>query len=152
MDLRTEYPRSPREQLAGMDILARAIDKAQAELDGTLGDYVYWDCPMNHMLFETLGVTAEQFLEAVRDARHAVSPAAHDFLADARESPENPGFLTDEQVVSAVATPDVDKSIASWIRSALKFDRRRIAEMNARVETKGPSNTEKRYFADELVC
>lgn len=151
MDLRTQYPRSPREQLDGMDILARAIDKAHAELEGTIGEYVYWDCPMNHMLFETLGVTAEQFLEAVREARHAASPAAHDFLVDARESPENPGFLTDEQILSAVATPDVDKNIVSWIGSALKFDRRRIAEMNTRVETRTPSITEKRYFADELA-
>jgi len=93
VDLRNQYPRSPREQLDGMDILARAIDKAQAELDGTLGEYLYWDCPMNHMLFETLGVTAEQFIEAVRVARRVASPAAHEFLADARESPRGSGVL-----------------------------------------------------------
>jgi len=151
VDLRTQYPRSPREQLDGMDILARAIDKAQAEIEGTIGEYIYWNCPMNNMLFETLGVTAERFLEAVREARHAASPAAHDFLVDARESPEDPGFLTDQQIISAVATPDVDKNIVSWIGRTLQFDRRGIAEMNARVETRAPSNTEKRYFEDELA-
>jgi len=59
--------------------------------------------------------------------------------------------LTDQQIISAVSATDMDERIVSWIRNTLKFDRRRIAEMNARVETKAPSDTEKRYFADELA-
>src|ERR1700677_1754597 len=39
MDLSVEYPRSPRERLAGLDLLARTIDLARAQLAGTLGDY-----------------------------------------------------------------------------------------------------------------
>lgn len=66
MDLTTNFPRSPREQLGGMTILPRAIDKARAELDGKLGSYIYFGCPINRRLFNTLGVTEREFLDAVR--------------------------------------------------------------------------------------
>jgi len=66
MDLTQTYPRSPRARLDGMDILARAIDKARAELDGKLGEYIYWNCGINRVLFTTLGVTEQQFLDAVK--------------------------------------------------------------------------------------
>jgi len=42
MDLTTTFPRGPRERIDGVDILARAIDKARAELDGKLGDYIFF--------------------------------------------------------------------------------------------------------------
>ncbi len=44
----------------------RAIDKARAYLAGTLGEYVYCACPVNHLLFDTMGTTEDDFLEAVR--------------------------------------------------------------------------------------
>ncbi len=65
MDLTKDFPRSPREQL-GMMILPRAIDKARAQLEGKLGQYVYFGCPINRMLFNTLGITEDEFLETVR--------------------------------------------------------------------------------------
>ncbi len=68
MDLTTDYPRSPREQLDGMMILPRAIDKARAQLAGKLGEYVYFGCRLNRMLFNTFGVTDDEFLDAVRTA------------------------------------------------------------------------------------
>lgn len=42
MDLTKDYPRSPREQLDGIMILPRAIDKARAQLEGKLGEYLYF--------------------------------------------------------------------------------------------------------------
>ncbi|MFN2449369.1 MAG: DUF5069 domain-containing protein [Candidatus Baltobacteraceae bacterium] len=69
MNLTKEYPRSPREQLDGISILARAVDKARAQLGGTLGSYVYYGCRFNLKLFNTLGVTEDEFLDAVRTAR-----------------------------------------------------------------------------------
>lgn len=66
MDLSKEYPRSPREQLDGLMLLPRAIDKARAQLAGTLGTYEYFGCPLNTRLFNTLGVTDDEFLDAVR--------------------------------------------------------------------------------------
>ena len=69
MDLTKQYPRSPRERLGGMSILPRAIDKARAQLAGTLGDYIYFDCVINRMLFNTFGVTEDEFLESVRQSQ-----------------------------------------------------------------------------------
>ncbi|HLI96925.1 MAG TPA: DUF5069 domain-containing protein [Candidatus Baltobacteraceae bacterium] len=66
MDLTREFPRGPREQLGGLMLLPRAIDKARAQLQGTLGEYIYYDCRFNRKLFNTLGVTDDEFLDAVR--------------------------------------------------------------------------------------
>ncbi len=136
-----------------MDILARAIDKAQAEIDGTLGDYVYWDCPMNQLLFDTLGLDAAQFLEAVRNARRCAEPAAQDFLKDARESPEDPSFLSDDQVTDAVKSPQIDEEILSWVARAHMPDQQRIVQMNERLKQMSPNTPEaKRAFAAELAA
>jgi Domain of unknown function (DUF5069) len=68
MDLTKEFPRSPREQLDGIMVLPRAIDKARAQLQGTLGEYEYFGCAFNRRLFNTLGVTDDEFLDTVRGA------------------------------------------------------------------------------------
>jgi len=68
MDLTKDYPRSPREQLDGMMLLPRAIDKARAQIEGKLGDYAYYGCRFNLKLFNTLGVTEDEFLDSVRTA------------------------------------------------------------------------------------
>ena len=68
MDLSKEYPRSPREQLDGVMLLPRAIDKARAQLEGKLGSYAYYGCRFNRRLFNTLGVTEDEFLDAVRSS------------------------------------------------------------------------------------
>jgi len=65
MDLTKHYPRSPRAELDGIKILPRAIDKARAQLAGTLGHYIYFLCGVNRVLFTTLHVTEQQFLDAV---------------------------------------------------------------------------------------
>ena len=64
MDLTKAFPRGPRERLAGVAMLPRTIDKARAQLSGTLGEYIF-DCPMDRQLFATLGVSAEDFLDLV---------------------------------------------------------------------------------------
>ena len=68
MDLTKEFPRSPRAELGSIKILPRAIDKARAQLRGSLGEYVYYGCRFNRKLFDTLGVTDDEFLDAVRTA------------------------------------------------------------------------------------
>jgi Domain of unknown function (DUF5069) len=50
--------------MAGVAMLARTIDKARAQLAGTLGEYIY-DCPMDRRLFATIGVSGGDFLAAV---------------------------------------------------------------------------------------
>jgi len=68
VDLTQHAPRSPFEELDGMMLAPRAIDKARAHLSNTLGEYAYCSCPVNRMLFDALSVTEDDFLEAVRTA------------------------------------------------------------------------------------
>lgn len=70
MDLRTRFPRSPKERIGGYAHVARIIDKARAHNAGTLGEYIY-NCPMDQSWFQLTGVTADAFAEAVttRDDR-----------------------------------------------------------------------------------
>jgi hypothetical protein len=56
-DLTKEAPRSPRVRLGGYALLARAIDKGRATLNGTNGGYHY-DCPLDNYLFGFKGVAA----------------------------------------------------------------------------------------------
>jgi len=67
-DLTKEPPRSPRVRIRDYAILARAIDKARAELAGTAGEYHY-DCPLDRTLFVFKGITGEEFKAQVKHGR-----------------------------------------------------------------------------------
>ena len=66
-DLRQHPPRSARIQLGGLFFLARTIDKTRAKFQGTLGPYKVTP-GISGYLFAELGITEEQFDEAVRGA------------------------------------------------------------------------------------
>ena len=68
-DLREHPPRGPRVMLGGLYFLARTIDKTRAKLQGTLGEYKIGP-GISIYLFEWLGITEEQFTEAVRAAEN----------------------------------------------------------------------------------
>jgi len=59
-DLTREFPRSPRETLAGYVIAARAVDKCRAVLAGTAGEY-HSGCPVDAMFLDYAGIAYEQF-------------------------------------------------------------------------------------------
>lgn len=59
-DLTKEYPRSPREMLAGYVLAARMLDKCRAELAGTAGEY-HFNCPLDNQFLGFAGIDAEQF-------------------------------------------------------------------------------------------
>jgi hypothetical protein len=59
-DLTKEYPRSPRELLAGYVLAARVLDKCRAAISGTLGEY-HFDCPLDRYFFQFAGIDAESF-------------------------------------------------------------------------------------------
>ena len=59
-DLTREYPRSPRELLAGYVLAARVLDKCRAAISGTLGEY-HFDCPLDRYFFQFAGIDAEPF-------------------------------------------------------------------------------------------
>ena len=59
-DLTRDFPRSPRETLAGYVIAARAVDKCRAVLAGTAGEY-HSGCPVDAMFLEFAGIGYDQF-------------------------------------------------------------------------------------------
>jgi hypothetical protein len=67
MDLTKTYPRSPKEKIAGVVMIARATDKGRAKLAGTPGEYNY-SCPMDQAVFGFLGIDGEQYLNMLNKA------------------------------------------------------------------------------------
>jgi hypothetical protein len=67
-DLRTHAPRSPHEDLGGLALLPRTIDKTKAKIQGTLGPYKVTP-GLSGYLLEHLGVGEDEFTEAVRKLR-----------------------------------------------------------------------------------
>ena len=68
MDLRVERPRSVHARFCGVVMLARVVDKARANLAGTLGEYLY-NGPMDKAVLGFLEIDAEALLAAVRANR-----------------------------------------------------------------------------------
>ena len=64
MDLRTTFPRSPRETLGGFVLAARAVDKCRASLCGVNGEYNF-NCPLDKMFFRFAGLAGEDFKAVV---------------------------------------------------------------------------------------
>jgi len=60
MDLTKNFPRSPKDKLAGIVMVARTADKARASNASTLGEYRY-DCPLDKEVFEFLGIDQAEF-------------------------------------------------------------------------------------------
>ena len=73
-DLTKEFPRSPRETLAGYVVAARTLDKCRAVLAGTAGEY-HFDCPLDNEFLGFTGLSAEAF------KAHAATGATDDEMA-----------------------------------------------------------------------
>lgn len=68
LDLTKKPPRSPREELGGLCMLPRMIDVARAKLPGgDIGTYQIGR-GMSGRVFEHLGISVDEFVEAVRTA------------------------------------------------------------------------------------
>lgn len=63
-DLTRDFPRSPRETLAGYVIAARAVDKCRAVLAGTGGEY-HSGCPVDAMFLDFAGIAYDDFRKFV---------------------------------------------------------------------------------------
>jgi hypothetical protein len=68
LDLTTSFPRSTKEHMAGLVMIARTTDKAKAKAHGNIGEYHY-NCPMDVRLFTFLGIDHEAFLDKVANAK-----------------------------------------------------------------------------------
>ena len=110
MDLTREVPRSPYEKLGGMVFLPRSIDKGRAELEGTLGEYIARH-GRSGRLFKFLGVSAKDFLEALRDR-----PTDADVWAWVAEhmTPRTPDEIEEFNRKMWAATPDDEDDRWSW--------------------------------------
>lgn len=64
LNLTTQFPRSPREMLAGYVIAARTLDKCRAVIKGTQGEY-HFACPLDNIFFEFTGISSDRFKELV---------------------------------------------------------------------------------------
>lgn len=68
MDLTKKFPRSPYDDLAGMVMLPRTIDKCKAFLAGKLGEYHY-SCPLDQGLFNFLGTNKDEFAKKIKELK-----------------------------------------------------------------------------------
>ena len=59
-DLTKDYPRSPRDTLAGYVIAARMLDKCRSVLAGMAGEY-HFDCPLDNQFLGFTGIEAGRF-------------------------------------------------------------------------------------------
>jgi len=66
MDLSRDFPRSPKQKIAGLVHLARMIDKGRAYKKKNLADYIY-PCPLDKIILNFLQVDAETFAKMVLD-------------------------------------------------------------------------------------
>lgn len=107
MDLRTEFPRSPKDKLAGYVHLPRMLDKCRATLAGTQGEYIY-PCPMDQRLLAFAGISAEQFTEAARSKTD--SALAEWFKKSA--APHSPAEIEQWNAEFLTYGPDTDEKKA----------------------------------------
>lgn len=59
-----DFPRRGRDVYHGYYWLLRVFDKARANRDGTIHDYIY-PCPIDRAIFERWGISSDAFDEAV---------------------------------------------------------------------------------------
>jgi uncharacterized protein DUF5069 len=64
LDLRSGFPRSGRDMLAGFAWLGRMADKARAKRAEMLGDYISL-CPMDKGFLSRAGVPEDEFIELI---------------------------------------------------------------------------------------
>jgi hypothetical protein len=66
MDLSKTFPRSPKQEMAGLVHLPRMIDKCRAYKENKLADYIF-PCPLDKIILTFLRVDAEVFANMTND-------------------------------------------------------------------------------------
>jgi len=66
MDLSRAYPRSPKQEMAGLVHLPRLIDKGRAYKENKLAEYIY-PCPLDKIILNFLRVDTEIFANITID-------------------------------------------------------------------------------------
>ena len=68
MDLSRAFPRSPKQEMAGLVHLPRMIDKCRAYKENKLADYIF-PCPLDKIILNFLKVDTEVFANMTRDKK-----------------------------------------------------------------------------------
>ena len=68
MDLSREFPRSPKQKIAGLVQLGRMIDKGRAYKEKRLPDYIY-PCPLDKIILNFLRIDSDTFAKMVVDKK-----------------------------------------------------------------------------------
>lgn len=69
LDLTKQPPRSPNEMLGGYKILARMIDKARSDINGTVGEY-HSNCPVDNLLLKFKGLDYNEFRKFLEEGHN----------------------------------------------------------------------------------
>ena len=64
MDLSRVFPRSPKQEMAGLVHLPRMIDKGRAYKENKLADYIF-PCPLDKIILSFLRIDAEVFANMI---------------------------------------------------------------------------------------
>jgi hypothetical protein len=68
MDLSRAFPRSPKQEMAGLVHLPRMIDKCRAYKENKLANYIF-PCPLDKIILTFLQVDAEVFANMTNDKK-----------------------------------------------------------------------------------
>ena len=68
MDLSRAFPRSPKQEMAGLVHLPRMIDKGRAYKENKLATYIF-PCPLDGIILNFLRVDSEFFANMTRDKK-----------------------------------------------------------------------------------
>ena len=68
MDLSREFPRSPKQKIAGLVQLGRMIDKGRAYKEKRLADYID-PCPLDKIILNFLRIDSDTFAKMVVDKK-----------------------------------------------------------------------------------
>lgn len=134
IDLRTAAPRSAREELGGVMLLARVVDKGRAAIDGTLGRFVFFDCPLDRVFFEAIDASRDEFLDVLRRAESSLRTYNAAALADLREALACEPEVSDEQFLAFAAAADADNAAVRWLIDEKRIGPDIVAGINAAVD------------------
>jgi len=138
IDLRTNEPRSPHDELGGIKLLARIIDKARATILGTQGQYIFFDCPLDRVFFDAIDVSADEFLEVLRCAYLSHQSCNANALADLRESLESMPQISDDRFFAFMESRDADSAALTWLIEQRRTPASVLAAINAAVDCLPP--------------
>lgn len=134
IDLRTDEPRSAHEILGGVKLLARVIDKGRAAISGTLGEYYFFDCPLDRVFFDAVNVSRNEFLDVLRQAYTSSLASNAAALADLRETLACEPEVSDETFMEHAEASDVDNAAVRWLLEQKRVPPAVLAAINAAVD------------------